>query len=223
MLCAAGLKWHRKGQSIYCFHRKNLRWILASKTRAVFYITAFIIFCCWPELHSSRGFADTIWVVLLVTTLQILSSSACGVVRKAYSSVLLLCWGSGSHWDMQEAESKDRWSQRECFQKTQDKERCWRIPQLPQLHVLSSQQQLRLWLMFTQLENTRAGYPFASQKLSFLCYFLYFLCRSSIRGQNCTVWDATFLGLLIFACLRTAELLWPLGKRADAFTKHCYL
>lgn len=71
--------------------------------------------------------------------------------------------------------------------------------------------------------NTRAGCPFASQKLSFLCYFLFFLCRRSISGQNYTVWDATFLGLLIFACLGTAELLWPLGKCADTFTKHCYL
>lgn len=109
---------------------------------------------------------------------------------------------------MQEAESKDRWSQSKCFQKIQDqlwtRKAAGGTPSSPQLHVLPSQQQLRLRLMFTQLQNSRAGCPFASQKLSFLCYFCVFpaqrkherarsyclKCHFSWFANSCLSWNS---------------------------------
>lgn len=109
---------------------------------------------------------------------------------------------------MQEAESKDRWSQSKCFQKIQDqlwtRKAAGGTPSSPQLRVLPSQQQLRLRLMFTQLQNSRAGCPFASQKLSFLCYFCVFpaqrkherarsyclKCHFSWFANSCLSWNS---------------------------------
>lgn len=153
------------------------------------------------------------WIVLLVITLQLPqgSSSTSCAAGKSHPWWDFPAKALRSLQNTRKARSRGRWSQREGFQQREgslDEKSPQRRLQLSQLHFLSSQQQLPVWLVFAQLGNTRAGLAFWYPETAFfgLLQLWYIFCIED-RGQRYTVWKPLFLVCLIFASSKRGTAL----------------
>lgn len=165
------------------------------------------------------------WIVLLVITLQLPqgSSSTSCAAGKSHPWCYFPAKALRSLQNTRKARPKGRWSQREGFQQREgslDAKSPQRRLRLSQLHFLSSQQQLPVWLVFAQLGNTRAGLAFwyPETVLFGLLQLWYIFCIEDSVSLP-PIWKPLFFVCPIAASLRREELLWPLGAGYGHFLK----